>query len=64
MEISEQIKKARADKGITQAELSKKIGVTVLYISQLERGVSTPSIKKLKQLADFFGVIFYVKPKD
>lgn len=40
------IKKARRDKGITEQELANGIGVTVNYISELERGIKkNPSLK-------------------
>lgn len=45
------IVRARAEKGITQADLAKKIGTKQSVISRLESGNANPSIGFLKKLA-------------
>ena len=47
----------RRERGLTQAELAKKAGVTELYISQLETGLrENPSPSVLRRLAKALGV--------
>lgn len=46
------IRVRRKAKGMTLADLSKAAGVTLGYISQIERGESSPSLEVLKKLAD------------
>ncbi|MBQ3151625.1 MAG: helix-turn-helix transcriptional regulator [Clostridia bacterium] len=49
--IGERIKKARAEIGLTQEKLSERIGVTVGYISQLERGISKINLETLGKIS-------------
>jgi DNA-binding XRE family transcriptional regulator len=46
----------RRETGLTQIELSKKTGIAVSTIAMYEVGRREPSLKKARQLADFFGV--------
>lgn len=39
--IGKRVKEAREKSGITQADLSEKAGVSVTYISSIERGLSS-----------------------
>ena len=41
---------------MTQAELAIMLGVTVMTISNYERGEREPSIDNLKKIADILGV--------
>ena len=54
--IGERLKKARTDKGLTQEALSSKIGVSIAYLSRIERGSSFISLKRLSQLYELLGV--------
>ena len=54
--IGERLKKARTDKGLTQEALSSKIGVSIAYLSRIERGSSFISLKRLSQLCELLGV--------
>ena len=45
--------------GITQAQLAEKIGVTVEFISLMERGINSPSFDTLEKLANAIGVEVY-----
>lgn len=49
------IKLARMRNGITQAELAGKLNVSVGAISQWETGITHPTVKKLKPLAEALG---------
>lgn len=48
MEISEKIKNLRKDKGFSIRELSEKTGLSVGFISNLERNINSPSISNLQ----------------
>ena len=50
------IKELREEKGISQVELSKKIGVSSSTIAMIESGAREGSLKNLKKIADYFGV--------
>lgn len=50
------IKELRTEQGLTQLEVAYKIGVTPLSVSNWERGVSAPTVAKLRALAELFGV--------
>ena len=48
--IGERLKKARIDRKMTQIELAKKIGVSVAFLSRIERGRSELNLKRLGQI--------------
>ena len=41
---------------LTQGELARRIGVDSMAISRLERGITTPSLRRLAEIADVLGV--------
>lgn len=49
------LKEYRLKKGLTQYDAAKMLGVTVTYVSLLERGERTPSFTLLKKLAELYG---------
>lgn len=49
--LGKNIKKARKKTGLTQDELSEKVGVHVSYISRIERGVVNASIEVIESIA-------------
>ncbi|MCP4481357.1 MAG: helix-turn-helix domain-containing protein [bacterium] len=49
--IDDKIRRARKDAGLTQIELSKKLGVKGNPIGKYEMGISTPKIEALKKIA-------------
>jgi len=54
------IRKLRIDKGMNLAALAEKIGKTSSYLSQVERGIASPSIIALREIAKELDVpIFY-----
>ena len=56
------IKELRQSKGLTQAELATKLGVTRQAVSLYEKGQIKPKIETLKKLAEYFGVsVTYIK---
>lgn len=51
------VKKLREERGLTQAALAKKAGVTEAYVSMIEGGIrKNPSLPTLKKLANALGV--------
>lgn len=49
------IKKRRKRLGLTQREMSEKLGVKQNTLSQYEKGKREPGINMLRKLADLFG---------
>ena len=56
MEIGNQIKHLRLQRGITQDIMAQALGVTPQAVSKWERGVTTPDIAQLPTLSAYFGV--------
>lgn len=46
-QVGRQIKKLRVERGLSLKELSAKTGLSVGFLSQMERGLSSPSVKAL-----------------
>lgn len=56
MNIGMEIKKLRTEKGITLKELSEKSELSVGFLSQLERGLTTIAVDTLEKLAAILDV--------
>jgi transcriptional regulator with XRE-family HTH domain len=54
--ISERIRSLRKEKGLNQAELGEKTGITRRSISTIENGETDPSAKQITALSNFFNV--------
>ena len=54
----EALKRLRAKKGLTQAELAEGLGVAKSTISMYEVGAREPDFEMLENIADFFNVDF------
>ena len=54
--VGNNIKRLRAEKGITQEQLSEAMNVTCAAVSKWERGETYPDITMLQPLAFYFGV--------
>ena len=55
MRFNKKLKELRKETGISQKELSNKLGKTQSNYSLWELGKTEPNITDLKKLADFFG---------
>ncbi|WP_327440776.1 helix-turn-helix domain-containing protein [Lysinibacillus mangiferihumi] len=55
-EVCTKIKDLRVKHGLTLKDLSEKTGLSVSFLSQIERGASSLAITSLKKIADAFGV--------
>mgnify|MGYP001627236046 CR=1 FL=1 len=56
MTIGENIRKLREERGLNQRELARLAGVSHSYVSDVERGDVTPSLKFLEKVAAALGV--------
>lgn len=56
MEIGNQIKQLRLQRGITQEVMAQHLRVTAQAISKWERGIATPDIAMLPEISAFFGI--------
>jgi len=48
------LSKIRQKKGLSQEALAHSLGLHRTYISQIERGLKSPSLKVIKKIASFF----------
>ena len=55
-ELSQRLRQARRALGLTLAALATRAGLSIGFISQVERGLTTPSMRSLRQLADALGL--------
>ena len=56
MKFDENLRELRKEKGYSQEELAYKLNVTRQTVSKWENGSAMPDLKKLTELAEFFGV--------
>lgn len=54
--LGEQLRRIRIQKGMSQGDVAKKLGVHRSYISGIERGIRNPTVKNLERLADALSV--------
>lgn len=46
----------RKNKGLTQLELAKQLGISEIYVRKLEHGTRNPSVNTMLKYEKFFGV--------
>jgi len=56
VDIGKRIKQFREEKGLTLKNVSDATGLSVGFLSQIERNITDPSIASLKKIADVLGV--------
>lgn len=54
--IGERLKKARKSKEISQKMLAEKVGVSIAFLSRIERGSSQINLKRLTQICNILNV--------
>lgn len=64
MEIREIVITARDKSGLTQKQLAEKSGLTQSNISNIEKGVTRPTIDSLKKIADATGKRLVIQFED
>ena len=60
MKLGQQIMIARRNKKLKQSELAKKIGISNVQISNIERGKSNPRIDTLKLISKVLETSFNI----
>lgn len=55
-QIGDDIRALRKSRAITLRELASAIGRSLGWLSQIERGQTTPSVRDLGLIADYFGI--------
>ena len=56
LQFGNRLREIRLGLGLTQEEFAEKIGISVDFLSLIERGVNAPSFKKLERIATSLGV--------
>ena len=56
LSLSKNISKLRKEHSMTQEQLAEALGVTFASVSKWERGVATPELNLIAEMADLFGV--------
>ena len=54
--IGERIKTARKSKKMTQQDLAEKLGVSIAFLSRVERGNSQINLKRISQICAILGI--------
>lgn len=54
--LGRKLRALRAARGLTLAQLGEKVGLSASYLSQVERGVTRPSLSRLTSLAEVLDV--------
>jgi transcriptional regulator with XRE-family HTH domain len=54
--LARNLKRIRKDREMTQEELAERVGVSLGWISRIERGVNSPNLKLLTKIARTLGV--------
>jgi transcriptional regulator with XRE-family HTH domain len=54
--IGPKIRELRVQQGKKLKEVSRHVGITTSFLSQVERGVAIPSISSLKKISDALGI--------
>lgn len=62
--VGEKIRQIRLERGIEQSVLAERIGVSQGFISQIERGLEIPSLKRLNDIAKALNVPVETLHKD
>ena len=52
MNLGENIRRIREEKGLTQAYVAKQSGITQAMLCQIERGTKNPSLQVGKEIAN------------
>lgn len=50
------LRKARKNRGVTQIQLAEKLGVTQATVARYEKGIMTPEVRRITQIAKVLGV--------
>jgi len=56
LDLGKRIRQLREERGLTLKGLSEKTGLSIGFLSQVERNITEPSIASLKKISNAFGV--------
>jgi transcriptional regulator with XRE-family HTH domain len=54
--LGKKIREVRKQRGLTQAELAEKAGISVNFIGKVERGIHSPSVTTIERIAEALNV--------
>lgn len=54
------VREKRKNRGMTQAELAERVGVSRTYVADIEAGRYTPSVKVLSKLAEALSFVVVI----
>jgi y4mF family transcriptional regulator len=63
MNLAKEIKEMRKVAGLTQTEVSKRSGVGLRFVRELEQGKPTVRLDKIKQVLDLLGYELCIRRK-
>jgi y4mF family transcriptional regulator len=63
MNLAKEIKEMRKVAGLTQTEVSKRAGVGLRFVRELEQGKPTVRLDKIKQVLDLLGYELCIRRK-
>lgn len=61
--LSNWVRENRIACGLTQADLSAKLGITTVQISKIENGRGSTTLETLQRMCTIFQVVFVVRPE-
>jgi transcriptional regulator with XRE-family HTH domain len=56
MKLHERLRELRSERGLRLKDVSEKAGISIPYLSDLERGRTNPSLETLQTLATSYGI--------
>jgi transcriptional regulator with XRE-family HTH domain len=56
--FGKRLRKIRRNKDLTQERLAEMLGVSVEFVSNMERGVNAPSFETIEKIAEVFNLPF------
>jgi len=54
--LGETLKRTRNIYGMTASQMSKRLGISASYLSEIENGKKQPSVELLQKYADIYGI--------
>ena len=55
-DLGDKIKSERLNKSLKQKQLAERAGISISYMSDIERGRTNPSIQTLKKISDALNI--------
>ncbi|AYO31395.1 XRE family transcriptional regulator [Biomaibacter acetigenes] len=58
MNIGERIKNLRLNKNFKATQFAENVGISRVYLNEIERGIKIPTIETLQKICDALGITF------